>query len=117
MKDQKPGNSGGHAAIYVKGLCLDPEYNYPRLKKCEPSPEDLPRMEKDPNWGVGVSLDYDFRNVSWVATPGQDFFWNGGVKEGEILDKERLETVLKDAIDLNIFKGVSLHKEYLPRGE
>jgi len=47
------GGSPGHGVMYLKGACLDPDSEYPRLVRCsEPSTSEF-----DEHHGTGISVN------------------------------------------------------------
>lgn len=117
-KGEAPGGTGGHVALYLKGVCVDGSQGYPRIKLCDElanaqSLADVPKEKlQDPEWGVGVSVDKDFTNVNWVAVPTKSFFLHGKPnllvkgKEGTpVVDQVALEQTIQAA--LPYFKGIS----------
>src|SRR5512139_3752252 len=58
-----PGGPAGHAVLFLKGVCRDPQAGYPRVKLCDTAVTDL----SDPESGTGISVDRVLRNVNWLA--------------------------------------------------
>jgi hypothetical protein len=102
----EPGGPGGHAVMYLHGVCKDYSRAYPRLKICEPG--------KDNHTGVGVSTAKYFKNVRWVAVPSRSFFFNGDMAEGTQVNEEAMNAVARRAIDLKIYESVDFTDEGLP---
>ena len=71
--DAPVGGSAGHAVMYLKGACKQPDASFPLLETCEGRP------------GVGISVNKMFRNVNWVAIPERDFFLQGDLGERQRL--------------------------------
>ncbi len=92
------GGSGGHAAFYLNGACRVPGQGYPVLGMCDEHPEA--------DTGVGISMDGNFTNATWVATPGRAFFFDGGLRPGERLTRAVYERVQHQAQTLGILDGV-----------
>ena len=46
-----------------------------------------------PDGGVGLSMNAHFRNAKWVATPGRDFFFAGGLTDGTPVTRARYQAV------------------------
>jgi len=92
------GGTGGHAAFYLNGACRVPGQGYPVLGMCDQLP--------GAGVGVGVSMDGNFSNATWVATPGRAFFFNGGLKPGERLTRARYQQVQDEARRLGILDGI-----------
>ena len=101
---EAPGGTGGHEALYLKGVCFDGSQGYPRIKLCDElaaahSLNDIPKAKlQDPDWGVGVSVDKDFTNVNWVAIPTKSMFLHG---QPDLLVKGKEGTPVVDQIALN----------------
>ena len=90
------GNIGGHAVFYLQGACKDPSVAYPVLIACE-------------NGGAGLSMNEHFSNAKWVATPGDAFFFEGGLGAGVPLTRASYRDVQRRAQDLGIYAGVDFH--------
>jgi hypothetical protein len=99
------GGPAGHAILYIKGACKDDDAPLPRLRSCRRIATSL----KDPEHGAGVSVNQLFKNVNWVATPGYDLVFPGGLAPGERLTIARFEAVEQQAIAKGIYKGVIFH--------
>lgn len=100
------GGPAGHAVIYIKGACKDDEAPFPQLRRCRSVATSL----QDPEHGAGISVNAMFRNVNWVAVPGYDLVFSGGLAPGERLTRARFETVEQQAIAKEIYKGVIFHR-------
>ena len=96
------GEIGGHAVFYLNGACLDPASRYPVLRLCG----DVSAPHED---GVGLSMNAHFRDAKWVATPGRDFFFNGGLPPGAPLTRAAYEAVQREAKRRGIYDGVAFH--------
>jgi hypothetical protein len=96
------GGPAGHAILYIKGACKDEDTPFPQLRRCHVVATSL----KDPEHGAGISVNQLFRNVNWVATPGYDLVFPGGLAPGERLTLARFEAVEQQAIAKGIYKGV-----------
>ena len=81
------GEIGGHAVFYLNGACRVEQAHYPLLRLCDPGEPD----------GVGLSMNAHFRNAKWVATPGRDFFFNGGLAPGTAVTHAAYEAVRTEA--------------------
>ena len=103
------GSSPGHAAMYIKGACRDPQTEFPTLKVCGEG-VDL----ADPESGHGVSVNKMLRNVNWVAFPGKQLFFHGNLGPDEVLDVDNGIAAIEDADRLGAFEGVEAHGSYLP---
>jgi hypothetical protein len=100
------GGVAGHAIIYLKGACKDDDAAFPQLRRCRVAATDL----KDPEHGAGVSVNQMFKNVNWVATPGYDLVFAGGLAPGEPLTHARFAAVEATAIAKGIYNGVVFHR-------
>jgi hypothetical protein len=100
------GGPAGHAILYIKGACKDENAPFPQLRRCHAVATSL----KDPEHGAGVSVNQMFKNVNWVATPGYDLVFPGGLAPGERLTLAHFEAVEREAIAKGIYKGVSFHR-------
>src|SRR5262249_47550108 len=95
----------GHPILYIKGACKDENAPFPQLRRCHVVATSL----KDPEHGAEVSVNQMFKNVNWVATPGYDLVFPGGLPPGERLTLARFEAVEQEAAK-SIYKGVMLHR-------
>lgn len=102
------GGIGGHAVVYIRGLCKDFSVKFPRVKVCDPR-EKLPFAHD----GVGISVDSQYKNANWVAVPGYDFFMHGDLPPGAELNKESWQTTLDRAREMKIFEGIRFHDNVL----
>jgi len=96
-----PGGAGGHAILYINGLCKNNRLHYPQLIECGQASS---RSEQ----GAGVSVDSQFKNVNWVAVPGRDLFLFGDLSSSETVDQASIDPVVERALQLKIFEGVHL---------
>lgn len=101
--DGSEGGVPGHAVIYLKGACLDPDSSQPRLVPCEKTATTW----DDPEHGVGLSVNGSFENASWVATPGMDLFFFGNLRPDDVLDRDRRDRTLQAELDAGVFRGVT----------
>ena len=65
------GGAGGHAVVYLNGVCRDAGSSYPSVHMCGDG-EHI-----GGNSGVGPSSNGHFSNAAWIATPcgrGKFFF-------------------------------------------
>jgi len=99
------GGPAGHAILYIKGACKDDDAPFPQLRRCRGVATTL----KDPEHGAGVSVNQLFKNVNWVATPGYELVFPGGLAPGERLTLARFEAVEQQAIAKGIYNGVTFH--------
>jgi hypothetical protein len=100
----EPGGRHGHAAFYLKGVRRVAGAPYPQL---ELAPEDA--SLSDPNTGVGVSVNKVLANVNWVAFDGCDLFYDGGMREGDVIDAGAAEAVVDRVLRSGAFDGVVVH--------
>ena len=99
------GGSPGHAVLYLKGACREPDAPYPRLRRCEPTSSEIDA----PDHGVGVSVNRWFRNVNWIAVPGRRLFYDGDLDATQTLTEGRRAAVVQRAIELGLYQGIELH--------
>ena len=85
------GGAGGHAVAFLKGVCIDTSQGYQRLRLCQPDEVD----PQDPDSGVGISSNQIFTNVAWIAIPGRNNFFHGGIGP----EVELTEAVFQNTID------------------
>lgn len=104
------GGSPGHAVMYLKGVCRDPETLFPALKLCDCDAVDL----SDPESGTGISVNKMFKNVNWMAVPGKRLFLHGNLEPDEFLTGERARQTILYAISKGIFDGIQIHEKYKP---
>lgn len=90
------GNIGGHAVFYLQGACKDPTAHYPVLRPCDTG-------------GAGLSMNEHFYNAKWVATPGDAFFFDGGLPPGAPLTQDSYRAIQREAQRLGIYDGVTFH--------
>ena len=106
----KHGGSPGHAVMYLKGACRDPEAPFPTIKICDPESVDL----TDPESGVGISVNKLLKNINWFAIPGKQLFFFGNLDRDEVLDENHTRETIKAVADLGVFKGIEIKEEYKP---
>ena len=104
------GGSPGHAVMFLKGVCRDPDAPFPTIKFCAPDKVDL----NDPESGVGISVNKLFKNVNWLTVPGKRLFFHGNLEAEQVLDKEHALETLEAAEKTGIFKGIEIHESYRP---
>lgn len=104
------GGSPGHAVMYLKGVCRDPDAKFPTIKICEAGSVDL----DDPENGVGISVNKVFKNVNWMAISGKRLFFFGNLDAGMVLDETHGLATIQAADDLGIFDGIQIHETYKP---
>src|SRR5215475_13501796 len=100
------GGPAGHAILYIKGACKDDDAPFPQLRRCRAIATDL----NDPEHGAGVSVNQMFKNINWVAVPGYDLVFPGGLALGERLILARFEAIEREAIAKGIYQGVTFHR-------
>jgi hypothetical protein len=61
--------------------------------------------------GVGLSVNAHYSNAIWVAVEGRDFFFKGGLTDGQKLTRDIYRDVLTGAEDKRIYDGVTFHDE------
>jgi hypothetical protein len=97
------GGSGGHAVVYMNGVCRDPKQSYPTVQMCDDA-------EQSADSGVGLSSNGHFSNAVWVATPGRDFFFDGALRQGEGVNRDSYRRTQVRAKQLGIMNGVRFHE-------
>jgi hypothetical protein len=98
------GGPGGHAVVYLNGVCRDPKQSYPTVQICDGT-------EPSADSGVGLSSNGHFSNAVWVATPGRDFFFNGALRQDEGVTLASYNRTQVRAQQLGILNGVRFHKD------
>ncbi len=98
------GEIGGHAVVYLNGACRIAGLGYPVLEVCDGA-------DGQPPDGVGLSMNAHFINAKWVATPGRDFFFHGGLAPGAPLTRDGYVRVQQQAKRLGIYDGIAFHPE------
>ncbi len=106
---QSYGGSAGHAVLFLKGAKWVKDASYPTITLCDENRDDL----RNPNTGVGISVDKLFKNVNWIGVPTRDLFYFGNLPETSPLTREKFEATIRYAIDLGIFKGIEVHQKYI----
>ncbi len=96
------GGVPGHAVMYVKGACNDEASPYPQLRRCRRVATD----PYDPEHGAGVSVNRWFRNVNWIATPGQALFYEGGLSPDARLTRAQFDATIRKLVDAGVYRGV-----------
>ena len=104
------GGTPGHAVMFLKGVCRDPDASFPTIKFCAPDKVDL----NNPESGVGISVNKLFKNVNWLTVPGKRLFFHGNLDAQQVLDKEHALATLEAAERAGIFKGIEIHESYMP---
>ena len=106
----RPGGWGGHATLFINGAELDSTARYPRLRLVAPG-TDLSR----PDSGTGISVNKIFDNVTWVAIPGRDEFFRGGLAPEQTLNTESYEAAIRKATSAGWFAGVGIKNAVMRR--
>jgi hypothetical protein len=102
-KEGRQGGFPGHAVMYMKGACLDPDSAYPHLVPCAENVVD----PNDPRHGTGISVNKEFKNINWVGIPGKRLFFNGNLTRATILDQPHFDSTVEAA--LPFFRNVETH--------
>lgn len=97
------GGPGGHAVVYLNGVCRDPKSSHPAVRMCD---DAGPSAES----GVGLSANGHFSNAAWVATPGRDFFFDGDLRPDEAVDSTSYARTQARAKQLGILNGIRFHE-------
>jgi hypothetical protein len=87
--------------MYLHGACRDPGTGYPQLRLRD----DAGDTDHD---GVGVTVNRFLANANWVAVPGRDLFFEGGLAPGERVTDQAVEAVTQRVIELGLYAGVEL---------
>src|SRR5258708_14518043 len=95
------GGPGGHAVLYLNGVCRDRGAGYPTITLCDGAPA--------PGQGVGLSVNAHYRNANWVAVEGRDFFYGGGLGPAERLTRLAYRRAQQTAQAQGILDGVAFH--------
>lgn len=97
------GGPGGHAVMYLNGVCRDRSAGYPTLTMCDsPGPTD----------GVGLSINAHYVNAVWTATDGRDFFFDGDLARDEPLTLAGYRRAQAKAKTLGVLDGVAFHQSF-----
>lgn len=108
-KGATPGGWGGHASLFLHGAEIDPSLGYPRLRLVADA-----AAFSGSDTGTGISVNQILRNVNWVAIPGRDQFFRGGLAPEETLDPAFYEGAVGKATRAGWFAGIKI-KEKLMR--
>lgn len=100
------GGFGGHAVLYLNGVCRVTDAHYPVLKLCEEG------FDAD-DAGVGLSVNDHYENANWVATPGRQFFFHGLIVPGKGLTRATYDATVATAEARGILDGVTFRDVYL----
>jgi hypothetical protein len=96
------GGAGGHAVLYLNGVCRDRGAGYPTVRLCDGDPAPQ---------GVGISVNAHYKNAKWVATEGRDFFLDGGLPPRERLTRLAYQRAQAHAKAQDVFAGVEFHAD------
>jgi hypothetical protein len=107
-KGAKAGGWGGHATLFANGTEIEPGAGYPRLRLAAAG-TDL----SDPDSGTGISVNKIFDNVTWVAIPGRDEFFRGGLAPDRTLDEAIYERAVHTATAADWFAGIAIKDELM----
>lgn len=107
-KGGQPGGWGGHASLFLGGAEIDVQAGYPRIRTAG-AEADL----SDPDAGVGISVNKIFRNVAWVAVPGRDEFFRGGLGPDAVLDEAFYEATVERAAASGWFDGIHIDERVM----
>ena len=108
-KGATPGGWGGHASLFLHGAEIDPSLGYQRLRLVADAAE-----LSGSDTGTGISVNQILRNVNWVAIPGRDQFFRGGLAPEQTLDPAFYEAAVRRATRAGWFAGVKI-KEHVMR--
>ena len=104
-RGETPGGWGGHATMFMNGVEIEPDAGYPRLRLV-----DHVSTTSDADSGIGVSVNKILRNVNWLAIPGRDMFFRGGVASEKTLDERSFETAIERAASSGWFSGIRIRE-------
>lgn len=107
-KGAAPGGWGGHAGMFMNGAEIEPRADYPRLRLVWD-----PAALAGPDSGTGISVNQIFRNVNWVAIPGGDEFFRGGVAPEQTLDRASYEAAVSRATGAGWLRGIEIRHELM----
>ena len=96
------GEIGGHAVFWLNGACRGTGPDPQVLRLCEPGEAD----------GVGISMNEHFRTAKWVAIPGRDFFYDGGLPPGTPLTRATYAETQAEARRLGLYDGIEFHPRF-----
>jgi hypothetical protein len=66
-----------------------------------------------PDTGTGISVNQILRNVNWVAIPGRDQFFRGGLAPEQTLDPAFYEPAVRNATQAGWFVGVKIRQHVM----
>jgi hypothetical protein len=107
-KGEKPGGTGGHAVLFLKGVCLERGKGYPRLKMCDPS-----SGPEDPDRGVGISVNKMFKNTNWVGIEGKNFLLRGDLSDSQPANKDTRARMISYVMEKGFYRGIVFHSQYM----
>ena len=105
-KGATPGGWGGHAAMLMNGAEIDLGAGYPRLRLVADGTDLSPADS-----GTGISVNKIFTNTNWVAIPGRDEFYRGGLAADQTLDEPFYEATVKKATAAGWFAGIRIRDD------
>ena len=109
-KGSTPGGWGGHASLFLHGAEIDPSRGYPRLQLAADD-----GSLSGPDTGTGISVNQILSNVNWVAIPGRDQFFRGGLTPEQTLDDASYEAAVETATMSGWFAGVKIKDSVMRR--
>lgn len=105
------GGRGGHAILYIKGICLDRSFNYPRAQICPAGTYD----PKDPDAGTFISVDSMYTSVNWIGIEGKRFFLKGILEDHQRVTQEAFDDTVKKILNLGYFHGVRATASFMAK--
>ncbi|MFC7692465.1 hypothetical protein ACFQY5_25715 [Paeniroseomonas aquatica] len=96
------GEIGGHAVFYLNGACRGTGPDRQVLRLCDGTGEA----------GVGISMNEHFRNAKWVAIPGRDIFFDGGLPPAAPLTRAAYRRTQDEARRLGLYDGIDFHPRF-----
>lgn len=92
------GGNYGHAFLMIRGACI--------VRDSQGKPT-MPRQIKACKDGVvGISTDYAFGNIQWLATEGRDLFLYGDHAPNQPLDTKAWRAIQQRVLSQGIMNGV-----------
>jgi hypothetical protein len=107
-KGSTPGGWGGHASLFLHGAEIDGGRGYPRLRLAADD-----GSLSGPDTGTGISVNQILANVNWVAIPGRDQFFRGGLAPEQTLDQPLYEAAIERATRAGWFAGVKIKQRLM----
>lgn len=98
------GGYGGHAVLYLNGVCRVRDAGYPVIQLCDGRNAGAQ--------GVGLSVNDHFKNANWVATEGRDFLFYGALKPTDRVTRAGYRRTQERAVAMGILDGVEFHKRF-----